>query len=345
MFLESHFGLFPGEVGVVSAKVAVFRRLLVDRAFKVQLFDNVTGAEVEIRRNDLLDLLVGAVNRRSVGIDVDRQRVRKADSVRNLHKHAVGELVRHDRFGDEAGVVSSGAIDLGWVLAGEGTTSVGAPSTIGIHNNLAASKTGISSGAALNEGTRGVDDNLGVLQEISGNNLSDDLLFKNLTNSLDVDAGFVLSRDQNVVGADNFQRAIGVLLVLKNDLRFAVGAEPWDLSIVALISHLLANLVGEPVRVGVQVFLVPLISGVSKHEALVTSTKVALVLTHMNTISDFFCLSLDVADNIALAAIKADVVVCVANLLGDITGHLLEVDLLCCDSGLTEEHNLFEKNQ
>ena len=247
----------------------------------------MAGAEVEVFRNDLLDILVGAVNRRTVGIDVDRQGVRQTDSIGNLHQYAVRELVRHDRLGDEAGVVSSRAVDLGWVFAGEGTTSVGAPSTVGIHNNLAASKTSVSSGTTLNEGARWVDDDLGVLQEFSGNNLSDDLLLENLTNGLDVHVGFVLSRDQNVVGADNFQGAIRVLLVLKNYLRFAVGTEPRDLSVVALIGHLLANLIGEPVRVRVQVLLIPLVSGVSEHKALVSSTEIVLVLTNVNTSRNF----------------------------------------------------------
>ena len=123
-------------------------------------------------------------------------------------------------------------------------------------------------------------------------------------------------------------------------MRFIVGSEPWELAIVALFSHLLANFVGEVVRVGMESFCVPLIRGVAEHEALITCAEVLFVLLGPHTVSDFFTLGLDIDDDVALAAVETDIVVGVANSFGDFTSDLLEVDLLFSDAGLSEKHDL-----
>ena len=50
-----------------------------------------------------------------------------------------------------AGGIGSRTIDLGEVLAGEGTSTVGSPSTVRIDDDLTASKTGITLRATNNE--------------------------------------------------------------------------------------------------------------------------------------------------------------------------------------------------
>lgn len=81
-----------------------------------------------------------------------------------------------------------------------------------------------------------------------------------------------------------------------------------------------------------EVFFVPFISSISKHETLVTSTEVVFVLVLMHCASNFQRLGLDVQDNVHVCTVKPDFIACVANLLAHIASDLLEVDLVLCDS-------------
>ena len=114
---------------------------------------------------------------------------------------------------------------------------------------------------------------------------------------------------------------------------------------MALSSHLLANFVGEVVRVGMESFLVPLIRSVAEHEALITCAEILFVLLGPYTVSDFFTLGLDIDDDVALAAVKTNFVSGVANTFGDFTSDLFEVNLLFSDTGLTEKHDLKEERE
>ena len=57
----------------------------------------------------------------------------------------------HERFGDPASEIGSGSIDLAVILAGESTTSVGTPATVGIDDDLAAGQTGVTLRTANDE--------------------------------------------------------------------------------------------------------------------------------------------------------------------------------------------------
>ena len=49
-----------------------------------------------------------------------------------------------ERLGDPASEVGSRSIDLAVVLAGESTTSMSTPATVGVDDDLAAGKTGVT---------------------------------------------------------------------------------------------------------------------------------------------------------------------------------------------------------
>ena len=134
-------GLLPGEVGV--GEVAVLGGLAVDGVDEVELLDNDTGAHVEVGLDDL-DELGGALVGGAVGLDEDGERLSDTNGVGELDKGATGELGVDERLGNPAGKVSSRAVDLAVVLAGEGTTTVSTPATVGVNDNLAASKTGVT---------------------------------------------------------------------------------------------------------------------------------------------------------------------------------------------------------
>lgn len=116
-------GLLPGEA-LVGTEVTVLGSLEVDGLGQVQLLDNDTGAHVEVVADDLDQLIRGLVGG-AVGLDEQRQGLSDTNGVRELNEGTAGEASSDQGLGDPAAQVSSRAIDLAEVLAGEGTTTVG----------------------------------------------------------------------------------------------------------------------------------------------------------------------------------------------------------------------------
>jgi hypothetical protein len=123
--------------------VAVLGGLAVDGVDEVELLDNDTGAHVEVGLDDL-DELAGALVGGAVGLDEDGERLSDTNGVGELDEGTAGKLGVDERLGDPAGEVGSRAVDLAVVLAGEGTTTVSTPATVGVDDDLAASETGVT---------------------------------------------------------------------------------------------------------------------------------------------------------------------------------------------------------
>ena len=147
-------------------EVAILGRLVVDRVGEVELLDDDTGTHVKVGLDDL-DELLGGLGRGAVGVDVEREGLGNTDGVRQLYEGTTGQPRGDQRLGDPAAEIRSRAVDLGEVLAGEGTTTVGAPAAVGIDDDLAASQAGITLRTANDEETRGL--NLDFGQCIAGN--------------------------------------------------------------------------------------------------------------------------------------------------------------------------------
>jgi hypothetical protein len=147
-------GLLPGEVGV--GEVTVLGSLAVDGVDEVELLDDDTRAHVEVGVNDLNKLL-GALVRGTVGLNEDGERLGDTNGVRELDESTASELGVDERLGDPTGEVGSGTVDLAVVLSGESTTTVGTPATVGVNNDLAASKTGVTLGTTNDEVARGLN--------------------------------------------------------------------------------------------------------------------------------------------------------------------------------------------
>ena len=136
--------------------MAVLRRLEIDGLVELELADDDTGPHVEVLADDLDKLLRGLV-RSAVGVDVDREGLSDTNGVRELHERTARELGVDERLGDPAGEVGGRPVDLGEVLAGEGTATVGTPATVGVDNDLATGETGVTLGTTDDEETRGLD--------------------------------------------------------------------------------------------------------------------------------------------------------------------------------------------
>ena len=73
--------------------------------------------------------------------------------------------------------------------------------------------------------------------------------------------------------------------------------------------------------------LIPLISGISEHESLITGSHILLVLLSVDGGGDVGILSVNVQDDVAVVGIESDVIAGETNLLADSSGNLLEVNL------------------
>lgn len=142
--------------------MAVLGGLEVDGLGKVELLDNDTGAQVEVGADDL-DELLRVLLRRAVGVDVDRQGLGDTDGVRELDEGTASKAGGDEGLGDPAADVRGGPINLGEVLAGEGTATVGTPATVGVDDDLTAGQTGVTLGTADDEEAGGLD-----LRPVSG---------------------------------------------------------------------------------------------------------------------------------------------------------------------------------
>jgi hypothetical protein len=105
----------------------------------------------------------------------------------------VSEFVGNNGLGNISTVVSSRSVDLGLIFSGESTSTMWAPSTIGIDNDFSSSETGISSWTSDIELSRWVDDDLGVFEHVSWDDFVDDLLSESLLDGFIIDIRGVLS--------------------------------------------------------------------------------------------------------------------------------------------------------
>lgn len=148
-------GLLPVEV-LVGTKVAVLGRLQVNGTGQVELLDDDTRAHVEVLADDR-DELIRGLGGGAVGVDEDGQGLSDTDGVGQLDQGAAGKAGGDQGLGNPAGQVGGGTVDLGEVLAREGTTTVGTPATVGVDNDLTTSQTGVTLRTTDDEEARWLD--------------------------------------------------------------------------------------------------------------------------------------------------------------------------------------------
>jgi len=136
--------------------VTVLGGLEVDGLVEVELTDDDTGPHVEVVADNLHKLLRGLLGG-AVGIDVDGKGLGNSNGVRKLDEGTAAELGGDEGLGNPSREVGGRSVDLGEILAGEGTTTVSAPTTVGVNNDLATSETGVTLGTTDDEETRGLN--------------------------------------------------------------------------------------------------------------------------------------------------------------------------------------------
>jgi len=291
-------GVLPSEVRLVFGVVTEVTEsggLLVDGSSQVEFLDDVTGSEGEVLSNDSGEPFVALTTLDGVvGVDPDGERIRKSDGVRYLNADSVAELGVYKGLSNPSGVVGSGAVDLGGVLSGVSTSTMGAPTTVRVDDNFSSGDTSISGGTTDIELTRGVNHEDTLHEFVAGLDSSnvekflgaggdDDLLNELLSDGRVVGVRVMLGRDKNVVNSCGLKilTLFGVL-VLNNDLGFAVRSQPGELSVLSQASHLLIDSAGELMGEGVEGLLVVLVSSVAEHNSLISSTDILEFLSSMN---------------------------------------------------------------
>ncbi len=193
--------------------MTVRSRLSVDGREQVELFDDRSRAHVEFAHDVALEFLL-VHDARTEGVDVHANRLGNADGIGELDLTTSGQARRHDVLRDVTCIVGGGAIDLGRILAAEGTATMAAHAAVGIDDDLATCETRVTHRPADDETTGRVHEDLGLFVHQSlWHDLVDDQAADRLGDLLVLHVRSVLRRDHDRLGANWL-----VPLVLEGDL-------------------------------------------------------------------------------------------------------------------------------
>jgi len=195
--------------------VTIRGRLCVDRPLKIEIPDKTSWAEIEVAEDDLKELTIAlSVLASAVGIYVDTEGVCDTNGVGDLDECAVTEVAGYERLGDPPGGVCCTTIDLSWVLSGEGSTTMGSPSSVCVDDDLATGKAGVSMWSTTGEASTRVEMVDGVLVEVLGrDNLADDMFLQLCLELFLSDVGAMLGRDEDGVDAKWGELAVLVFVL------------------------------------------------------------------------------------------------------------------------------------
>src|SRR5262249_48685964 len=140
-------GTLPGELRFRSPEMTEGRRLLVNRAAQIELLHDAARRELEVRADDLGDLLFRNSSG-AFGVDHPRPGIGDADGMGELHERAVGQSRGDDVLRNVPGHVARGSIDLGGIFSGEGTAAVRRRAAVGVDDDLSAGDAGVAVRAA-----------------------------------------------------------------------------------------------------------------------------------------------------------------------------------------------------
>src|SRR6202050_2667691 len=257
-------GALPGEVRLGAAEVAVGRGLRVDRAEQVQRVDDGPRPQVEDLQHGVLDLLhrdlLGAET-----LDEQPDWHRLADRVRHLGLAPVGQARGDHVLGHPAHRVGRAAVDLGRILAREGTSAVPGHAAVGVDDDLPPGQPGVAHGTADLEPAGRVDQQpepLGVDLQVGQDGVDHVVPDVGGEEFLEVDVRGVLGGDHHGVEPDRL-----VPGVLDGHLGLAIRAQVRHRARAADLGQLLGQLVREHDRQRHQ--LRRLTARVAEHEPLI----------------------------------------------------------------------------
>jgi len=232
-------GSLPCEIRVFAAKVSVGSSLLEDRSAEVKVSNDSSGAKVKVSIDNLSDLCIGLArsgDASSVSVNKDGERVRDADGVRELNQDSVAKTGSNKRFSNPTSGICSRAVNLCGVLSGEGSTTVGTPTTVSINDDFTAGESSVTMRTTNDETSRRVKvvDCL-LVKVLSWDNGLDDVLHELSLDLLLGDVLRVLGGNDNCVDTLGNRLAI-IHLVLASHLGLAIRTNPRAGSVLAYLS-------------------------------------------------------------------------------------------------------------
>ena len=256
-------GLLPGEAAVRvrrAAEVAIGGGPGIDRPVEIEVCpDAARGQAHDLTQRNLKLGLIHAAG--AVQIDVNRQRFGDTDGIGQLDGGPVRQIGGDDILGQIAGGIGGGAVDLGRILAGEGTATMRGRATVGIDDDLAPGQAAVAIRAADFENAGGIDVPHGALVDPAGRQGLDGDGANDLGHIGGGQAAGVLGGDDDLRGADGLAVFIG-------DRHLALGIRLQPLvAALAGIGQVLEDLVRIIDRGRHQ--LRRLAAGIAEHDALV----------------------------------------------------------------------------
>lgn len=167
---------------------------------QTQMIDDALGGHIESLAHCLDDRL----HRNLFGseaFEVDRDRLNNTDGVGKADDASISKASGNNVLGHMASHVGSASVDLGWVLAAEGTAAVGAESAVGVDDDFSTRQTRVTVGAANDELTRGVDvesDFAIDVLAVFGQNRIDDFLADNILDGVRLVSIVLLAENNSV---------------------------------------------------------------------------------------------------------------------------------------------------
>src|SRR6266850_4466879 len=224
-------GLLPRQIR--PTEVAVRRGLTKDGTTQTEALDDRARPEVEVLVDERADRLVGDLSR-AERLDIERDRLRAADDVRELQLEAIGEPRLDDVLRDVARGVGRGAVDLRRVLSAERAAAMPRVPPIRVDDDLASGESGVAHRAADGECPGPVHQVLRLrIEPRAADGRTDDLLADLVAEPLVIDPGVVLRSHDDGVHA-----LWHALLVLDRDLSLAVGAQVRERPVLSRLGEL-----------------------------------------------------------------------------------------------------------
>jgi len=143
-------GGLPGEVWIVSSKMAIRSSLVESGLLEVELGVDHVRAHVEVLPDESFEFWEGNLGGAEV-VDVEGDGLGNADDVGHLNENTVNNLGGNKRLCDPAGEIRARAVDFGPVLSREGSTAVSSPPTISVDNDLPPSEASIGMRASVDK--------------------------------------------------------------------------------------------------------------------------------------------------------------------------------------------------
>merc|ERR1712168_630386 len=315
------FGVLPREA--VATEMTISGGLLVDGVLQLEVLDDSAWAEVEVLLDDIQKLLL-ALCRRTVAEDGDGEWLGDTDGVGDLNQDASAESGLDEGFGDPAGGVGGGTIHFGEVLAGESATTVGAPSSVSVDDDLTACQTGVSHGTADDEfaGRLQVVDGVPI-QVLGGGDGDNHAVHQDLSHVLQLDVFVVLNGDDDGVHA-LWDASTILERVFAGDLSLGIWSKPLAGSVASEFGHSLVEFVSEDDGEG-HGFL-GLVRGVAEHESLISGSGLILVTANVHTLSDIGGLLFEGDQDVAGLMVESFRGVVVADMFDGVADDFLIVD-------------------